>query len=426
MMHEENQLLSNNLPCWNPDCGSSDAVALYGNPEVHVTCFSCGQTSFKEDIVDAYMTGEIELMQPKEKEEEVREYQDPEGTVMAMEDRSILKKTAERYNVKTVFDVTGKRVGRSFPYTDDDGNPIACKNKSLDKKKIFSTGSISRATLFGQHLFSKSSGRAITITEGEEDAMAVHQMMSNDTYETPSVSVKNGAQAAVRDCKQNYEFLNSFENIVICFDMDKPGQEAARKVAELFPGKAKIMKMEHKDANEYLKAGQQNKFKTAWHRAEKVTIQGIYGFRDLWDEMTKEDLSTKVPYPWQEMNDKLYAIRTGELTIIKARPKLGKCFGKGTRVRMWDYSVKNVEDVIEGDLIMGDDGTPRTVSGVTTGTEELFRVDQNKRDSYVVNESHIMCIKHSNTKELRDVPLKEFINSYPNRDKWKGYAATPY
>jgi hypothetical protein len=33
----------------------------------------------------------------------------------------------------------------------------------------------------------------------------------------------------------------------------------------------------------------------------------------------------------------------------------GKCFAKGTKVRMWDGSVKNIEDIENGELVMGDD-----------------------------------------------------------------------
>src|ERR1700730_1827818 len=39
----------------------------------------------------------------------------------------------------------------------------------------------------------------------------------------------------------------------------------------------------------------------------------------------------------------------------------GKCLGKHTRVLMYDGSIKNVEDIQPGDLLMGPDSRPRTV-----------------------------------------------------------------
>lgn len=42
-------------------------------------------------------------------------------------------------------------------------------------------------------------------------------------------------------------------------------------------------------------------------------------------------------------------------------PGTGKCFAKGTKILMWNGEVKNIEDVEVGELVMGDDSTPREV-----------------------------------------------------------------
>ena len=62
--------------------------------------------------------------------------------------------------------------------------------------------------------------------------MSVSQMVGK---RYPIVSVRTGAAGAVTDCKKQYEFINGFEQIVLCFDNDEPGREASRRVAELFP-----------------------------------------------------------------------------------------------------------------------------------------------------------------------------------------------
>ena len=48
-----------------------------------------------------------------------------------------------------------------------------------------------------------------------------------------------------------------------------------------------------------------------------------------------------------------------------SRLRIGKCFGKDTKIRMYDGSVKCVQDILNGELVMGNDSTPRIVSGVT-------------------------------------------------------------
>ena len=40
---------------------------------------------------------------------------------------------------------------------------------------------------------------------------------------------------------------------------------------------------------------------------------------------------------------------------------VGKCHGKGTKILMYDGTIKNVEDIKKGDQLMGDDSTPRIV-----------------------------------------------------------------
>ena len=104
--------------------------------------------------------------------------------------------------------------------------------------------------MFGQQIVGDKGGKYITITEGECDAMAAYELLGS---KWPVVSVKNGAAGAEKDVKNQIEFLEKFDNIIICFDADKPGQEAAKKVARLLkPNKAKIMVMPdgHKDAND--------------------------------------------------------------------------------------------------------------------------------------------------------------------------------
>lgn len=79
--------------------------------------------------------------------------------------------------------------------------------------------------------------------------------------------------------------------------------------------------------------------------------------------------------------------------IEVTKRKEGKCFAAGTKIRMYDGSVKNVEDVIEGDLVMGDDSTPRIASGITTGRETMYEIKANKGDGFTCNASHILALE---------------------------------
>lgn len=82
--------------------------------------------------------------------------------------------------------------------------------------------------------------------------------------------------------------------------------------------------------------------------------------------------------------------------LVQMATGLGKCFAPGTEILMFDGTVKCVEDIKEGEQVMGADSSPRTVVGLAHGTETMYRVTPVKGDPYVVNESHILSLKMTN------------------------------
>ncbi len=73
------------------------------------------------------------------------------------------------------------------------------------------------------------------------------------------------------------------------------------------------------------------------------------------------------------------------------------CFGKGTPVLMFDGTVKSVEAIQVGDLLMGDDGAPRRVLDLCRGQENLYRFTFMDGTEHVYNESHILCLVATQT-----------------------------
>ena len=226
---------------------------------------------------------------------------DIKGQFKSIPDRGISQATCEKYGVTTDGDK------QYYPYHDGEGVRVAVKQRDVPNKKFSISGDFTGATLFGQSLF-HTGGKAVTITEGELDALAAFQMQGS-LY--PTVSIRNGAQAALKDCKAQYEWLNSFDSVVICFDADEPGKKAAKEVAELFGNKAKIMqhKSGHKDACDYLIAGATKDFVNEWWRASPYVPDGIVNAADLWEEISKPEPVAEAQYPWKGLNKLLYGIR---------------------------------------------------------------------------------------------------------------------
>lgn len=72
---------------------------------------------------------------------------------------------------------------------------------------------------------------------------------------------------------------------------------------------------------------------------------------------------------------------------------VGKCHGRGTKILMWSGEVKEVQDIKEGEYLMGDDGLPREVESLATGVDMLWWV-RGGGVEWTGNSEHILCLKY--------------------------------
>jgi len=302
--------ISIHKPC--SDCGSSDGLSI--NDDFSTYCFACANFTPSDQSIYTEKSMPPETIVVKDMTSFLESYNN--GVITSISERKLSKDTVERYGV------VRNDGNYLFPYYDKDSSLCGAKVRSI-KDKVFSTiGNFSAGTLFGQNIF-PSGGKYVTVTEGEFDALAVYQLTGS---KYPAVSIRNGAAAALKNCKDAYEYLNSFENIVICFDGDEPGMKASKEVAELFGSKAKVFKPlpEYKDACDWLADGKSAAFVSRWWASEGFIPDGIVSGSTLWEEVSKPMAPADCKYPWQGLNDLTYGIRFGELVTITAGSGLGK------------------------------------------------------------------------------------------------------
>ena len=286
-------------PC--PDCGSSDALTYYDWGSL---CFKCGEKKFNKNDMKPTLT------KVQSKMTNIHEL-----TYGSVVERGLTRDTCLEYGIGS------KDNYYYFPYYNGD-TLVAYKKRNTDEKRFSIEGAWQQGTLFGQQLFNKG-GKYVTITEGEFDAAAAYQMLGS---KYPVVSVRNGAGNAAQDIKANYEWLDSFENVVICFDNDDAGRVAATQVAEILGTKAKIFKgrSDFKDACDFNYKGEVKEFVDLWWKAERFTPDGIIDGAGLWELVNQPVERSKVQYPYSGLNDLTYGIREGELVTITAGSGLGK------------------------------------------------------------------------------------------------------
>lgn len=339
------------LPC--PKCGGSDPVSLNDNGSAY--CFSCN--SYMRDYEKEMNGGSVEELVTENyipKPKPTTHIQT--GEYYALSDRGISLETAKKYGVKSVKNHNGEIVEHAYPYFINHEN-VASKVRKQDK--TFSWTSAPKGTgLFGQQLF-QSGGKYLTITEGECDAMAAYEMLGS---KWAVVSIKNGASGADKDIKENLEYIESFENVVICFDKDKPGTEASLKVARLLrPGKAKILNLPNgfKDANDMLRRAQHQEFVKTWWNAELYTPSGVLSVTASKDEYKKREKKESIPFPWCGLNAKLEGLRLGELVTLTGGTGLGK--SSITR-ELEHWLIKETKDNVG--IIALEENWQRTIDGI--------------------------------------------------------------
>jgi phage terminase large subunit-like protein len=71
----------------------------------------------------------------------------------------------------------------------------------------------------------------------------------------------------------------------------------------------------------------------------------------------------------------------------------GKCFQAGTKILMYDGTVKKVEDVVIGDKLIGPDSNPRTVLNLSNGEDNLYKIIPQQGESWVCNSKHILPLR---------------------------------
>ena len=95
----------------------------------------------------------------------------------------------------------------------------------------------------------------------------------------------------------------------------------------------------------------------------------------------------------------------------------GKCLGKDTPILMFDGSIQMVQNIVVGDILMGDDSGPRTVLSLARGQEMMYKVvdtrskmgNKGENPNYIVNESHILSLKDINTNTVVDMPVLDYL-----------------
>jgi twinkle protein len=299
-------------PC--PKCSSSDAFS-YKEDDSHGFCFSCQKSSpidpnFKPTVYHKENYNMHTL-------EEIKDY-DTRG----FQERAITKVVASHYGVKVSYAEDGTISSHFYPYTRG-GVVVAYKERKLPKTFLIH-GDFKDTELFGQNV--SSGGKRIVITEGELDALAVAQAQ-HDKYAKfyPSVAIPSASAMAI--ILNQREYLRSFEEVVLMFDMDEPGKKATQQAAKIIGyDKIKVAELPEKDPCDVLiKHGSAELMKCIFN-ARTYSPAGVVKGEEIWEQYQRRQSTVSVPYPQclSGLNEKLYGMRQGEIVLFTSGTGSGK------------------------------------------------------------------------------------------------------
>lgn len=293
-----------------PSCGSSDANSVYDNGTTY--CFSC-RAYGKVD-------GETRATSYTKKYNSMI----PELDYRELSSRKISKEIAKRFSYGFTVDANGNSC-QGATYYNNDGLAVAMKlryPKDSDGKKSFKfIGDPKSVNLFGKQLWS-SSGKYITITEGEIDALSVAQAFDG---KYPVVSIPNGAQAAKKSIAKELEWLNSFDKVYLWFDNDEQGRKALEECIPLFPaGKVKVIQHPtYKDASDVLVEGGIKEVVNTFYNAKDYRPDGIVTVEEL-EDLVLKPVEYGLSWCFEGLTKLTYGRRLGEVHLLGAGVSIGK------------------------------------------------------------------------------------------------------
>lgn len=249
-------------------------------------------------------------------------------------DRCIPQYVCERFGVRVGFSTerSGEIDSHFYPKTKG-GKLQGYKVRNISPKYFYSVGRATESDLFGLPQLKKGDTyrKKLFIFEDELSALSGYYVL--DKYKSvrmkqqgmnPSVcALPDGAGSIVDAMSRNMDLINEFEDVILCMDNDKAGQEAVTNALKVFP-KLKSVTLTMKDANDMHMAGQEKELHNLLlGRAEQPKVEGIVSVLDCMSEALQKPVYG-FSYPWESLTNLTYGQRLGEIVAIGGGVGCGK------------------------------------------------------------------------------------------------------
>ena len=369
-------------------CSSTDALAIYEHDtengvEYDGYCYSCNQhfnieqvhnssVAVNLGIKDGIVVDKKNFVRKSKCEpitnDEAKDFVKKIG-YFSNNYRGIKDEYNRFFGHLTKVTTDGVVLARYYPETED-GKIVGykCRNHPKDFRygKIGRTGI--NSDLSGEVKF-KSGGKYVLITAGEEDKVAAYQMLKDSQVERGQgdfesvavVSPTTGEPSAAKQIARRYDFLDTFDIIIIGMDNDDVGREAAKSIAKVLPeDKVKIALWSGKDPNQMLLDGKQKQFVRDFYNAKPYVEDGIKSSATMMDAVLSELDTPRLTLPhymYKMQNNMGGGILDGTITNVIADTSVGKSSHVNNMVYHWLFNSPNPVTIISLEATEGQWGT---------------------------------------------------------------------
>lgn len=408
-------------PCPYEDCGSSDAFSY--NTEGFGKCHSCGSSwppSRKDSSRGIFDWADKDYPR-KKKEEPMEKWYNKEPSKASFKGiRGLDEDVAKLYSIQAQYDEEGELYRYAIKW------PLTTQYRKIsdeqDGPKYKSKAGANFNDQLGGPDFNAGTAKRLYLTEGAFDAASLYQALGR------TFPVKPIPSASVSDSfiKKNHEYLSLFEQIVYAGELDTAGKKAADRLYKAYPEKFYFVPLtKWKDANEALMAGDVEDLKWAAVKPQRYSPDNFFCSEDEFRAILREENPYEAVATGHEgIDSKTRGLVKGGATFIKAPPGTGKSLAPDTPVLTYKGAVVRADEVQEGDLLMGPDSRPRAVTNVNLQKGPMYRITPNKGDSWCCNEDHILSLRHTSTREVKNVLLTDYLGwSDWQKSRYKLYRA---
>lgn len=314
-------------------CNGTETVQVFQQEDGSKNgfCFKCG-TWFSNEQLEEHGVSFTEPRAKKSPEEIKRELLSVQELPFTAY-RGISLESAKAFGIRSsLSEEDGETViVRHYPYTRDlEDNGY--RNKIVQNKQFYVSGELSGCDLFNLRNALAHRGYKFFITEGEEDAASLRDILQKHAsggFKEPAITSlpygATGSQSALQRALPRIKAAG-FKDVVLVFDQDEAGKAAEQIAQKVFNDSGLnvlIARFSEKDANDMLQKGKTAElFQSVIYNAQKPLTGKMVKASDLWQKAASIP-KRGVDWPWQGMTALTRGIRTKEGYYIGAGTKMG-------------------------------------------------------------------------------------------------------